>query len=193
MTRSVHVSTNPRKQDYDVQIDPGALDRINGLVPHAHTYAIIADSNVSAIYAARISKQLPNATVLTFQAGEANKNAKSWQQLSDELIGNNAGRDTCIIALGGGVTGDMAGFVAATYMRGVPIVQVPTTLLAMIDASIGGKTGIDIVGGKSLIGAFHQPYAVIVDPEVLQTLPKNELRYGLAEAIKHGAIADAAY
>ena len=193
MTKRVRVSTNQQSQDYDVLIEGGSLERISEHVPQAHTYAIIADSNVSAIYAARISKQLPNATVLTFQAGEANKNAKTWQQLSDQLIGNNAGRDTCIIALGGGVTGDLAGFVAATYMRGVPVVQVPTTLLAMIDASIGGKTGIDIEGGKNLIGAFHQPHAVIIDPDVLQTLPKNELRYGLAEAIKHGAIADAGY
>src|SRR5688500_5239070 len=193
MTTRVRISTNAKSEDYDVHIEPGALDRIGKLVPPAHVYAIIADTNVARLYAEKIRKQLTNAAVLTFEAGEKNKTAGTWEQLSDALIAHHAGRDTCIIALGGGVTGDLAGFVAATYVRGVPIVQVPTTLLAMIDASIGGKTGIDIEGGKNLIGAFHQPHAVVVDPDVLQTLPKNELRYGLAEAIKHGAIANAAY
>jgi 3-dehydroquinate synthase len=193
MTKRVRISTKARSEDYDVVIEAGSLERIRKLLPEAHTYAIISDSIVAKLYADNIGKQLATAKILTFEAGEANKNAQTWQHLSDALIAQNAGRDTCIIALGGGVTGDLAGFVAATFMRGVPVVQVPTTLLAMIDASIGGKTGIDIEGGKNLIGAFHQPHAVIIDPDVLQTLPKNELRYGLAEAIKHGAIADAAY
>ena len=103
------------------------------------------------------------------------------------------GRDSAIVALGGGVTGDMAGFVAATYLRGVPLVQVPTTLLAMIDASIGGKTGVDTPAGKNLVGAFHHPALVLIDPRLLSTLPTEEVRSGLAEAIKHGVIADAAY
>jgi 3-dehydroquinate synthase len=193
MTKRVRISTSAKSEDYDILIDPDALDRINDIVPGSHTYAIISDSNVARLYADRIRRQLPNATILTFEAGENNKTAQTWQKLNDALIATSAGRDTCVIALGGGVTGDLAGFVAATYMRGVPVVQVPTTLLAMIDASIGGKTGIDIDGGKNLIGAFHQPHAVIIDPNVLRTLPKHELRYGLAEAIKHGAIADAAY
>jgi 3-dehydroquinate synthase len=103
------------------------------------------------------------------------------------------GRDSCVIALGGGVTGDLAGFVAATYMRGVPLLQVPTTLLAMIDASIGGKTGIDTPAGKNLVGAFHPPCLVVADPELLRSLPATEVRSGMAEAIKHGAILDAGY
>jgi 3-dehydroquinate synthase len=103
------------------------------------------------------------------------------------------GRDSCVIALGGGVTGDLAGFTAATFMRGVPFVQVPTTLLAMIDASIGGKTGVDTPAGKNLIGAFHSPWLVLSDPDVLRTLPAAQMRAGLAEAVKHGAILDAEY
>lgn len=193
MSERVRITTKPKADDYDVLIESGALGRMSTLVPQAHTYAIIADSNVAPLYADKIRKQLPNATTLAFQAGEHNKTAGTWLHLTDQLIANNVGRDTCVIALGGGVTGDLAGFVAATYMRGVPVVQVPTTLLAMIDASIGGKTGIDIEGGKNLIGAFYQPHIVIIDPDVLRTLPKDELRYGLAEAIKHGAIADAEY
>ena len=103
------------------------------------------------------------------------------------------GRDSGIIALGGGVTGDLAGFVAATYMRGVPYLQVPTTLLAMLDASVGGKTGVDTAHGKNLVGAFHPPAAVIADPRTLATLPERDYRAGLAEAVKHGLIADRAY
>jgi 3-dehydroquinate synthase len=103
------------------------------------------------------------------------------------------GRDSCVIAVGGGVTGDMAGFVAATYMRGLPFVQVPTSLLAMIDASVGGKTGVDTDAGKNLVGAFHAPTVVVIDPAALRTLPARQLRSGLAEAVKHGAILDAEY
>jgi 3-dehydroquinate synthase len=109
------------------------------------------------------------------------------------MIAAGFGRDTTVIALGGGVVGDLAGFVAATFMRGVPFVQVPTSLLAMIDASIGGKTGVDTPAGKNLVGAFHQPAVVVADPDVLRTLPRAHLRAGLAEAIKHGVIANAQY
>jgi 3-dehydroquinate synthase len=109
------------------------------------------------------------------------------------MLADGFGRDSAVIAVGGGVVGDLAGFVAATYMRGIPFIQVPTTLLAMIDASIGGKTGVDTPAGKNLVGAFHQPVAVIADPDVLRTVPVAHLRAGLAEALKHGVIADAAY
>jgi 3-dehydroquinate synthase len=129
--------------------------------------------------------------VFEFPAGEAHKTRATWMDLSDRLLARGIGRDAAVIALGGGVVGDVAGFVAATYMRGVPCIQVPTTLLAMIDASIGGKTGVDVTAGKNLIGAFHPPGLVVVDPLLLDTLPDAELRNGLAEAVKHGAIADA--
>jgi 3-dehydroquinate synthase len=129
----------------------------------------------------------------TIPAGEAHKTRDTWAAITDQLLDAQLGRDSVIIALGGGVVCDVAGFVAATFMRGVPVVHIPTTLLAMIDASIGGKTGVDTSHGKNLVGAFHQPSAVIVDAQVLATLPVEELRSGLAEALKHGAIADAAY
>lgn len=131
--------------------------------------------------------------LFTFPAGEWNKTAAQWQGLGESLLAAGLGRDAAIIALGGGVTGDLAGFVAATFMRGIPYVQVPTTLLAMIDSSIGGKTGVDTAQGKNLIGAFHQPKAVIADLDALQTLPPAHLCAGMAEALKHGAIADASY
>ncbi len=131
--------------------------------------------------------------LFTFPAGEWNKTAGQWQELGESLLAAGYGRDAAIIALGGGVTGDIAGFVAATFMRGIPYVQVPTTLLAMIDSSIGGKTGVDTPHGKNLIGAFHQPKVVVADLDTLETLPPTHLCAGMAEALKHGAIADASY
>jgi len=183
-----------------IAIAPGALDslgaRVQERVP-AHRVAIIADQRVAALHGDRAVASFGAAgappLLLTFPAGERHKTRQTWGALSDQLVTAGCGRDTVIVALGGGVTGDLAGFVAATYLRGVPYIQVPTTLLAMIDASIGGKTGVDTPAGKNLIGAFHHPAAVIADPRLLTTLPPHELRCGLAEAIKHGVIADAAY
>jgi len=125
--------------------------------------------------------------------GEWSKTRDTWASLTDRLHAAGYGRDTTILALGGGVVGDVAGFVAATFMRGVPYVQIPTTLLAMIDSSIGGKTGVDTAQGKNLVGAFHQPRLVVADVNTLSTLPHEHLSGGAAEAIKHGAIADADY
>ena len=183
---------------YEVHIGAGLLggaaEIIRTAAP-AHRYAIISDENVAPLYAARLRDAVGEARteLFTIPAGESEKTRERWAQLSDALLAAGFGRDATILALGGGVVGDLAGFVAATYMRGIPFVQLPTTLLAMIDASIGGKTGVDTPAGKNLIGAFHRPRAVIADPPVLATLPANHLRSGLAEAIKHGAIADAAY
>jgi 3-dehydroquinate synthase len=161
----------------------------------AHRYAVVSDSNVGPLYGSNaLASFAPgSAELFTIPAGEENKTRDSWSWLSDELLARGFGRDTTIVALGGGVVGDLAGFVAATYMRGVPVVQVPTTLLAMIDASIGGKTGVDTPAGKNLVGAFHNPAVVVADPQVLGTLALNILRTGFAEAIKHGAIADSGY
>ena len=163
-------------------------------VAPAHRYAIVTDAHVGPLYAQRVCASLgPSCVLFTIPAGESEKTRETWARVTDEMLAAGFGRDSAIIAVGGGVVGDLAGFVAATYMRGIPFVQVPTTLLAMIDASIGGKTGVDTPAGKNLVGAFHQPAAVLVDPEVLATLPARELRAGLAEAIKHGVIADAGY
>jgi 3-dehydroquinate synthase len=183
---------------YRIFVEPGALDtageRIRAEVP-AYRYAIITDSNVGPLYAGKLAPQLGGSTgdIFTVPAGEASKTRELWMRLTDRLLEAGYGRDTAIIALGGGVVGDLAGFVAATYLRGVPYVQFPTTLLAMIDSSIGGKTGVDTPHGKNFVGAFHQPACVIADPMLLGTLPTNHLRSGIAEAIKHAVIADADY
>jgi 3-dehydroquinate synthase len=161
--------------------------------PH---YGIITDTTVGPLYvepAARALAPHARVTVASFPAGEPNKTRAVWTDLTDRLLAAELGRDGAIVALGGGVVGDLAGFVAATYLRGIPYVQVPTTLLAMIDSSIGGKTGVDTPAGKNLVGAFHQPRAVIADIATLGTLPRNHRLAGMAEAVKHGAVADRDY
>lgn len=153
---------------------------------------VISDDQVGPLHAASIAAAL-GADLLTFPAGEASKTRAQWATLTDALLERRMGRDTVVVAVGGGVCGDLAGFVAATYLRGVPVVQVPTSLVAMVDAAIGGKTGVDTRHGKNLVGAFHQPLLVIADPLALRTLPAAHRRAGMAEAIKHGVIADETY
>jgi len=183
-----------------IEVAPGALETLGlrvGQRAPAHRVALIADQTVAQLYGAAalaaFGALTPTPLLLTFPTGEKHKTRQTWGTLSDQLVAAGCGRDTVIVALGGGVTGDLAGFVAATYLRGVPFVQVPTSLLAMIDSSIGGKTGVDTTAGKNLIGAFHHPTLVLADPRLLSTLPPKEMRVGLAEAIKHGVIADPVY
>lgn len=182
---------------YPVYVEAGVLGRLTELV-HQHLpgrrVALIADATVHELYrAGGLGRATWTGETLTIPPGEKSKSRDCWTRLSDELLERRFGRDSGLIALGGGVTGDLAGFVAATYMRGLPYIQVPTTLLAMLDASVGGKTGVDTPQGKNLIGAFHPPVAVIADPLTLKTLPEREYRGGLAEAVKHGLVADRAY
>lgn len=179
-------------------VAPGSLERAGELAreaAQAYRYAIITDDVVGPIYASRVAASFGDARVdvLTVPTGEQHKTRESWAQLTDALLAAGCGRDTTIVALGGGVVGDLAGFVAATFMRGIPVVQLPTSLLAMIDASVGGKTGVDTPAGKNLVGSFHPPSLVLSDPSALETLPAEQLRSGLAEAIKHGVIADERY
>lgn len=156
---------------------------------------IISDSNVASLHAKTVFQSLVqkhlSARLFTFPAGEAFKTRKTKENLEDELFEAGYKRDCVIIAVGGGVTTDLAGFIAATYCRGIPIIYVPTSLLAMVDASIGGKTGVNTPHGKNMIGTFTQPHAVFIDPSVLNTLPLAEKRNGVVEMIKHALIADA--
>lgn len=156
---------------------------------------IITDSNLMQTYGLRMQAILHarglSTELLAFPAGEEHKTRQTKEQLEDELLGRQFGRDTCFLALGGGLVTDLVGFLAATYCRGVPVIYFPTTLLAMIDASMGGKTGVNTPIGKNLIGTFTQPYAVCMDVNTLQSLPDREWRNGIAEMIKHALIADA--
>jgi 3-dehydroquinate synthase len=189
-----------RDRSYDILIDRALLARVPALVAErcpAARYALISDSHVAKLYGEPIAASLRgagmSADLFTFPAGEWNKTRETWTALCDRLLAAHVGRDGAVVAVGGGVTGDVAGFAAATYHRGIPWVLVPTTLLAMIDSSIGGKTGVDTAHGKNLLGAFHQPQLVIADLDTLATLPPQQLAAGMAEAIKHAAIADADY
>ena len=196
MTRSIDVL------GYQVFVGPGLLSSLGATcnrVAPAHRYAVVSDDGVARHWLApaveAIRHSIIGASVLTatVPAGEASKTRERWAHLTDWLLAEGAGRDTTLVALGGGVVGDLAGFVAATYMRGIPLIQVPTSLLAMVDASIGGKTGVDTDRGKNLVGAFHQPKAVLADTATLSTLPAPHVRAGMAEVIKHGAISSPAW
>lgn len=156
--------------------------------------AIITDSNVAPLHAAPLAARIgvDADAILSIAAGEASKTRDEWARLTDALLARGFGRDSVIVAVGGGVVGDLVGFVAATYMRGIPVIQVPTTLLAMVDAAVGGKTGVDAPAGKNLVGAFHRPLLVVADPTTLATLPDVQFRNGLAETLKHALITSAA-
>lgn len=183
---------------YDIRIGAGLLDRLSEYVaPLAPTaILVVTDREVAALYGQRVAAQLSSvARTRTFalDGGEAAKDLASVARVLEALVAARADRKSLVVALGGGVVGDIAGFAAAIFMRGIDFVQVPTTLLAQVDSSVGGKTGVNLAAGKNLVGAFHQPRAVIADTDTLRTLPPRELSAGLAEVLKHGLLADAAY
>lgn len=188
------------ERSYDVLVEPGALSRAGELISQAglaglHA-AIISDETVARFHAGALLMSLEAAgfrpTLHTVTAGEASKSMGQAESLCREMIRAGHDRKSLVVALGGGVVGDLAGFVASIFYRGIPFVQIPTTIVAQVDSSVGGKTGVNVGEGKNLLGAFHQPRLVIVDPETLRTLPGREFCEGFAEAIKHAAIRDAA-
>jgi len=183
---------------YDIHIGPGLLDRLGDLVRplRPSRLLVVTDVRVGPLYASRAQAALePVAPTAVFElaGGETGKDMRAVEAVLDALLAAGADRKSGVIALGGGVVGDIAGFAAAIYMRGIRFVQVPTTLLAQVDSSVGGKTGVNHPRGKNLIGAFHQPQAVVADTDTLRTLPPRELSAGLAEVLKHGLLADAEY
>lgn len=197
----VAVMSGDGATDYEVVVETGGLAGIAGRLrevrPEVRRWAVVSDTNVGPLHGTTVSGALTgeglDGTLFLTPAGEREKTRRRWSALTDQLLEAGFGRDAGIVAVGGGVVGDLAGFVAATYMRGIPVVQVPTSLLAMIDASVGGKTGVDTPAGKNLVGAFHPPSLVLIDPAVVETLPRVERAQGLVEAVKHGAILDRAY
>ena len=196
---TIHVPIALGDRSYDIHIGCGLLESPTSWagLPASADALIVSNTAVAPLYADRLAAQLAvhHRRVLRLELpdGEQHKNAATLELIYDQLLGAGCDRKTVIYALGGGVVGDMAGFAAACYMRGVPFVQVPTTLLAQVDSSVGGKTGINHPLGKNMIGAFYQPKAVIADTATLGTLPQRELSAGLAEVIKHGAIIDAPF
>jgi 3-dehydroquinate synthase len=181
-------------RSYPIHIGAGLLGRAELYAPHhSGSVAIISNEVVAPLYLPKLRSALGKAVEIVVRDGEQTKDWQSLNAVFDALLKARCGRDTLIVALGGGVVGDLAGFAAAIYQRGVPFLQVPTTLLAQVDSSVGGKTAINHPLGKNMIGAFHQPRAVISDVATLDTLPDRELRSGIAEVIKHGFALDAAF
>ncbi|HEY2410866.1 MAG TPA: 3-dehydroquinate synthase [Pirellulaceae bacterium] len=198
MPTTISVALGDRS--YEIEISRGNLRGIAAFIqqhrPCSHAI-VITDSNVGPLFAQPINQSLSAAGIrtdlLTVPAGETSKCVAQAEQLWNELAARNADRKTVVIAVGGGVIGDLAGFIAATYARGLSFIQIPTSLLAQVDSSVGGKVGINLPAAKNIVGAFWQPVGVLIDLDVLQTLPEREFRSGLAEVVKYGVIMDAEF
>jgi 3-dehydroquinate synthase len=189
------LSVDLSERSYPIVIGSGLMHSRELLAEHipARDTVLISNSVVAPLYAERLKAALHGRRIIevVLPDGEQHKTLSSASRIFDVLIANRVGRDAIVLALGGGVIGDLAGFVAACYQRGIGLVQIPTTLLAHVDSSVGGKTAVNHPGGKNMIGAFHQPLSVIIDTDSLRSLPQRELRAGLAEIIKYGLICDA--
>ena len=190
--KTVEVKTG---RPYNILIEHGIIDHAGEYIrplTKAIRAVIISDTNVSPLYADRVKNSLEKGgfetSLFVFQAGESSKRLSTIEKIYTHLFENNITRTDIIIALGGGVTGDMAGFAAATYLRGIDFVQIPTSLLAQVDSSVGGKTAVDLPTGKNLVGAFWQPILVLIDSDTLDTLPEKFFKDGLGEVIKYGCI-----
>ena len=191
------VRVDLRERSYDIRIEAGLLERTGELLsqclPLTHV-VVITDDNVRQPHADRAADSLRAAgvrvDVLTAPAGEATKSVEQAHQLWLEMLRLGADRKSAVLAVGGGVVGDLAGFIAATFARGIPFIQAPTTLLAHVDSSVGGKVGVNLPQAKNMVGAFWQPAAVLIDTDTLDTLPEREYRAGLAEVVKYGVILD---
>ncbi len=186
------ISVQLGERSYSILVGPGARTALAdpaGPLAGVRQVVVVADQTVAGLHGASLAAALPvPPVVLTFPAGEGSKSLRMVEQLSERLAEARIERDAVLVAFGGGVAGDLAGFLAATWLRGVRFLQVPTTLLAAVDASVGGKTGVNLAAGKNLVGAFHQPIAVVIDTDFLATLPVRACGAGLAESVKHAAI-----
>ncbi|WP_407059101.1 3-dehydroquinate synthase [Ralstonia syzygii subsp. celebesensis] len=195
----ITVDVDLGERAYPIHIGTGLLSQAELFAPHIRgtRAVVVTNETVAPLYAARVEAAIRSlgktVDTVVLPDGESFKTWETLNRIFDALLASGADRKTTLVALGGGVIGDMTGFAAASYMRGVPFIQVPTTLLSQVDSSVGGKTGINHPLGKNMIGAFHQPQAVLADIDTLRTLPPRELAAGMAEVIKHGAIADVDY
>lgn len=180
------IPLNLGKDSYEIVLERGAIKKVAELFNVKGKVLIVTDSGVPEEYARTVAQQFEKSFIFTFPQGEQNKNFDTYKLICEKLLEHSFTRKDAVIAVGGGVAGDMAGFAAATYMRGIDFYNIPTTLLSQVDSSIGGKTAIDFGGVKNIIGAFHQPKKVIIDPEVLSTLSERLIKNGLAESLKMG-------
>ncbi|HEY1759788.1 MAG TPA: 3-dehydroquinate synthase [Bryobacteraceae bacterium] len=181
------------QREYDSIVERGCLRRLFEFVPHSGKVFVITTADVWKLHGDTLKPSLAarDSHLLLFPGGEPRKRLAEVEALAEQMIEAGADRSSVIVAFGGGIVGDLAGFLAAIFMRGIPVIQIPTTLLAQVDAAVGGKTGVNLICGKNLLGSFHQPLAVLIDPDVLKTLPEREYRAGLYEILKCGVIRDA--
>lgn len=187
------LSVKSHNGSYDVFIESGLLRRLSNYLDPETYYVIIADDQIPNEYINLVKDACPQHLLIHFPAGESSKSLFEFSKIIDILVAQNIHKDACVVAVGGGVTGDLAGFVASVFQRGVPYVQIPTTLLSQIDSSVGGKVAINTVGGKNIIGSIYPPKKVLIDPLTLKTLDQRQINAGMAEMIKYGMIADKAF
>ncbi len=176
---------------YNIYLERGALNRAKEYFNLDRSVLVVTDDGVPREYAETVAAQAKESVIVVFPQGEASKNFDTYKNILEALVKGDFTRTDCVVAVGGGVTGDMAGFAAATFMRGIDFYNIPTTVLSQVDSSVGGKTAIDFDGYKNIVGAFHQPKGVIIDPDTLKTLPERQISNGLAEAVKMALTHDA--
>lgn len=184
------IPLNPGTAGYNITLERGAIGKADKIFGIKGKVLIVTDSGVPEKYPRTVASQFPESFIFTFPEGEQSKNFDTYKAICEKLLECSFTRKDAVIAVGGGVAGDMAGFAAATYMRGIDFYNIPTTVLSQVDSSIGGKTAVDLGNVKNIIGAFHQPKGVIIDPEVLDTLSDRQIKNGLAESIKMGLCFD---
>lgn len=186
----MNIHLDLKDNSYDIIVERGILQKAGEQLNLNRRVLVVTDSGVPAIYAQTLAKHCKSPIICTVESGEASKSIETFTKLLHIMLDNDFSRKDCVVAVGGGVVGDLSGFVASAYMRGVDFYNIPTTLLSQIDSSIGGKTAINFGGIKNIVGAFYQPKKVLIDPELLKTLPDRQISNGLAEAVKMALTSD---
>lgn len=186
----MNINVKTASGGYDIVLERGALAKVGELLKLDRRVLIVTDSGVPVVYAQAVAKQCKTPVILTIPQGEQSKQTDTWGLLLKTMVENNFTRTDCVVAVGGGVVGDLSGFAAACYMRGIDFYNIPTTVLSQVDSSIGGKTAVDFMGYKNLVGAFYPPKAVIIDTDTLKTLPARQISNGLCEAVKMALTSD---
>ena len=186
----MNIHLDLKENSYDIIVDRGILEKAADYINLNRRVLVVTDSGVPSVYAKKLAKQCKFAVICTVEAGEDSKSLDGFSKLLHTMLENGFSRKDCVVAVGGGVVGDLSGFAASAYMRGIDFYNIPTTLLSQIDSSIGGKTAINFDGIKNIVGAFYQPKKVLIDPELLKTLPDRQISNGLAEAVKMALTSD---
>ena len=186
----MNIHMDLKENSYDILVERGILNRAGEILNLKRRVLVVTDSGVPEIYAKTVAEQCKEPIICTVESGEGSKSLETFGILLQKMLDNNFSRKDCVVAVGGGVVGDLSGYAAASYMRGIDFYNIPTTLLSQIDSSIGGKTAINLGNVKNIVGAFYQPKKVLIDPDVLSTLPERQILNGLAEAIKMALTSD---